>query len=66
MGSFHNNFPGFAFWGDLILRNFQNQFFAYSAQPGQKCKSGSLFNAKIPAVLWLGEYILGRSKDTMF
>ena len=46
-GEFHDDFTGFAFWGDLILRKFQNQFCNFSAQPGKKCESGSLFNTNI-------------------
>ena len=46
-----DNFTGFACWGDLILREFQNQFCACSAQPGQKCEPGSLFNTEMPASL---------------
>ena len=52
-----DNFPGFDFWGDLILSEFQNQFYACSSQPGQRCKSGLLFNTKMPAPLRIGECI---------
>ena len=61
-----NNFPGFACWGDSISSEFQNQFCACSAQPVQKCESGSLFNTKIPAALRVRDYILVRGKDTIF
>ena len=61
-----NNLPEFACWGDLILRKFQNQFCACSAQPGQKCESGLMFNTKMPAVLRVRDYILARVTDTMF
>ena len=50
----HDNFSGFASWGDLILSKFQNQFYACSAQPGQKCESGLLFGTNMPASLWVG------------
>ena len=61
-----NNFPGFVCWGVLILSKFQNQFCACAEQPGQKCESRSLFNTNMPAVLWVGDYILVRVTDTMF
>ena len=43
-----------------------NQFCACSAQPGQKCESGSLFSTKMPAALLAGDCILARDVDTMF
>ena len=46
-----DNFPGFACWGNLILSEFQNNFYACSAQPGKKRESGSLFNTKMPESL---------------
>ena len=48
----------FACWGDLILNEFKNQFCACSAQPGQKCEAGLLFNTKMPAVLRVVDCIL--------
>ena len=49
--TFHDNFPGFDFWGDLILSKFQNQFCACSEEPGKKSESGILFNTNMPAAL---------------
>ena len=40
LGAFRDNFPGFACWGDFILRKSQNQFCAYSEHPGQNMKQG--------------------------
>ena len=64
--AFRDNFPRFACWGDLILIEFKNQFCAFSAQPGQKYKSGLLFNTNIPEVLQVGYYILVRGIYNMF
>ena len=61
-----NNFPGFACWGDLILSEFQNQSCACSAQSGQKCESGSLFNTKIPVALRMLYYIIMRGTYNIF
>ena len=49
------NFSGFACLGDFIFSDFQNQFFACSAQPGQKCELGLLFNTIMNAVLQVGD-----------
>ena len=48
----------FSCWVDLILSEFQNQFYACSAQPEQKCESGLLFDLKTPAALWVGDCII--------
>ena len=53
-----DNFSGFSCWGDLILSKFQNQFCAYSSQPGQKCKSGLLLNTKMTAPLRIRDCVL--------
>ena len=53
-----DNFTGFACWGDLILREFQNQFCACSSQQEQKFKSRSMFDTKMPAALWVEDCIL--------
>ena len=52
-----NNFLGFACWKDLILSEFQNQFYACSAQPGNNYESGSLFDIKMTVSLQ-GQYIV--------
>ena len=53
-----DNFPRFACWGDLVFSKFQNPFRAWSAQPGQKCESWSMFNTKMSAVLWFRDCII--------
>ena len=63
---FRNNFPRFDFWGDFILNEFQNQFYACSAQPGQKHELGSLFNTNMPAALRVGDCVLVRDRDNMY
>ena len=61
--TFHNNFAGFACWGYLIPSELQNQLFACSAQPGQKCESGLMFNTKMPAPLHIRDCVLLRGAD---
>ena len=53
-----DNLLWFACWGDLILSEFQNQFCACSAQPGQKCEPGLMFNTKMPALLQVRDCVL--------
>ena len=37
-----------------------------STQPGKKIESGSLFNANMPAPLWIGDCVIVRDTYTMF
>ena len=55
-----DNFTGFACWGNLILRSFQNQFYACSEHPGQKWESVFLFNPNINAPLRVRDCVLVR------
>ena len=53
-----DNFPRFSCWEDLILREFQDQFCACSARPGQECESLSLLNIEMPTAFSVGHWIL--------
>ena len=48
------------------MSEFQNQFCACSERPGQKCKSGSIFKTKIPAPLWIIDFVLVRGADKSY
>ena len=58
--------PGFLCWGDLVFSEFQNQFCAWSAQSGQKFEPGSLFNAKMLALLPVGDFVKVRGTDKFY
>ena len=48
LGGFHDNFPRFALWGDLILSECKNKFCNCLSQPGQKQELGLLFSTNMP------------------
>ena len=60
---FQNNFPRFACLVYLILSQFQNQFFTFSEQLGQKFEAGLLFNTKMPAPFRVRDFVLVRGTD---
>ena len=64
--AFRNNFSGSACWGDFIFSELQNQFFACSSQPGQKCESGFLFNIMMYLLLQVGYCVIVMGTDKYY